>query len=145
MKHEKAVWDGDNSDKAIFVLWFGKREQPVAFSSSSSRRSSNPIFILNFSMLVLLASEVNFVSQIEMLMHWGWWITMCEYAGKVYAVKGVLHDNHMDMWYAKRHIAVEIDFNERLVKVNGMFRHKECIRFRVCGEPFVNFIYSMCA
>jgi hypothetical protein len=45
---------------------------------------------------------------------------MCEYVGNVYNVKCLLHDNHMNkMRYVELHIAIEIDFYERLVKVNG--------------------------
>jgi hypothetical protein len=48
------------------------------------------------------------------------------------------------IWYAEPNTTTIIDFYERLLKVNGLFRYKECTGFCVRGEPFVGFICSKC-
>lgn len=59
---------------------------------------------------------------------------MCEYVGNGYNIKGLLHDNHMNkMQYVELHIAIEIDFYERLVKVNGT---KSALDSKYIEKPF---------
>jgi hypothetical protein len=150
MKHKKAVWKVDNNDKATLALALCSSKHGRPAISSSSLGVIQLDLHTWFKHVGAFGQPGKFCitdrNALSILMCWGWWIPMYEYASNVYAIKGLLHDNHMDkLWYAEAHTIVEIDFYKRLVKINGMFRHKECTRFSVCGESFVNIICSMSA
>jgi hypothetical protein len=79
------------------------------------------------------------------LLCWRYWGCKATYSGKVYDVKGLLHDPHSGTnWCAEPAIAVEFQVQSEVVKVHGNFRHIECVRMSSSGMPFTNFTCSFC-
>ena len=70
----------------------------------------------------------------------------CVYAGKSYAINGVLNDPHCGkLWYSEPYLEALLRVHGEVVVVKGAFRHRSCIRFSIFGKPLVDFTCSMCS
>ena len=79
-------------------------------------------------------------------MCWGLRGPTCDYGGKSYVIDGLLQDIHPgQQWYPEPYVEAEFEVDGKVVLVKGTFRHRNCSRFSISGDPFPDFACSMCS
>ena len=147
-KHEKVVYVEDTGKGVPSALRTGKRGRPSVSSGSSGVMQSNlhSWFSHAGSESQPGASVIYDKNVLLSLMCWGWWMSHCEYVGKVYNVKGLKNDAHAGRsWCPESEVVVHFLFDGKFVNIEGTFRHKRCARFSISTIPFDNFTCSFCS
>lgn len=79
-------------------------------------------------------------------MCWGLTGPKCSYGGKVCDVSALLQDPHPgNNWFVEPHVKADVKVHDNIVQVSGVFRHKECLRFALGDDPFLDLTCPKCA
>lgn len=141
--HTKAQEELSRKGAAGSALSTGKRGRPPRSTASSGESSQKGLhFFFKHTEGELHPHDK---SSLQTLMCWGLRGPHCVYGGKSYGVDGLLFDPHPGkVWYAEAYLEALFQVGDHVVIVKGAFRHRDCTRVSISGEPFQNFTCSKC-
>ena len=141
--HAKAVEELKQRNPRGQSLHTGKRgrpTRPLASASESTQTGLHDFFKHSQGEFLHVDS-----TPVSLCMCWGFRGPTCVYGGKTFDVTGILSDPHPGKhWYTEPHLETLLPLQQQVLTVKGSFRHRDCKRICLSGEPFFDFTCSKC-
>ena len=147
LKHQKAVEDSQRSAKEPARTGRpGRPSKSTTTSSHSNQGDLHSWFMPSSSSGMTGITQSIDKSFIAGLMCYGFRGPTVQYGGLSYAVNALLNDRHCGVdWYSEPHLRATVHVQGIVVEITGAFRHKQCSRLSMCGDPFPNLTCPTCA
>lgn len=142
-KHASAVEAAQNTRGRSAVLRTGKKGRPATSSVCLENQGSLHSWFTSQGS----NSQSGQIHRPLSLLCWGYWRSVCSYAGKMYLVQRLLLDLHPGgSWIAEPETKGRVDLGAGETKIiEGCFRHKGCRRVSMSGAPFDDLTCTRCA